>query len=44
MLTGVLVQSFIEFSDEFLEDVSHLLIRDIIRVQVNVLKPFHHLE
>ncbi len=44
VLAGVLVEGLIELADQFLEDVAHLNVGDLVRVQVYGAEALHHLE
>src|SRR5437763_5464126 len=42
VFTRILIQSLVEFADEFLEDITHFQVRNFIGVKVYVLKFLHH--
>ncbi len=44
VLAGVLVQRLVELADQLLEDIAHLDVGDLVRVQVYGAKALHHLE
>ena len=44
VFAGVLVHRFVELADQFLEDVAHLQVRHLVRVQVDVLEPLRDQE
>ena len=44
MLSGVLVQRFVELADQLLEDRSHRRVVDHVRVQIHLLEALEHLE
>src|SRR5260221_12121705 len=44
VLTRVLVQRLVEFADKLLEDITHVMIRYFIRMEVNILELFHYQE
>ncbi len=44
VLTWILVQRFVEFADQFLEDIAHLKVRYFVRVKVDILEFLHHQE
>ncbi len=44
MLTGILVQGFVELADQLLKDRPHHRVWHAIWMKIDVLEPLHHLE
>jgi hypothetical protein len=44
VFAGIFIQRFIELADQLLEDRAHRRVVDLVRMQVDVLESFEHLE
>lgn len=44
VFAGIFVEGFVELPDQLFEDVAHLMVRDLVRMQIDGLEPLGHLE